>query len=533
MHGLNKLIFKMANSLSLNTLPAIALLLATILFLIHGTESIQSAKRSDFPKDFLFGAATSAVQIEGASSSDGKGPSIWDYYQGNKKVLVLDGSNMFTAIDSYNRYWEDLEHLKNLGGNGHRFSISWSRILPKGSLSGGVNQKAVDHYNYFINRLLEYGITPLVTLYHFDIPEALQDKYGGFLSNSIVNDFKDYAEVCFQKFGDRVKHWITINEPLVVTQLGYDIGLSPPLRCSDRKMCAAGDSAKEPYIVTHNLLLSHTAAARLYKDKYQATQKGEIGITLVGQYYEPSSQSAEDIAAQQRALDFNLGWFVCPLVYGDYPDSMKQIVKGRLPYFSDQEKMLVKGAYDFIGINYYTSLYTKNIPVDLNAAPVSYSRDQFVNTSVRSSTGALIGPRAEGFADLYVYPQGLQGVLEYLKNRYKNPKIIITENGVTEKRDDNRPLAQALNDQHRISYIQQHLDHVHYAIQNGVNVKGYFYWSAFDSFEWYGGYTTRYGFYYIDYKQNLKRIPKASVAWFQHFMNGSSAQQCKAKTGGH
>ncbi|EEF51820.1 beta-glucosidase, putative [Ricinus communis] len=456
------------NSVSLNLLQIAAFsLLSCFYALEHGIpvkvepqialraeDEEHTVKRSDFSNDFLFGASTAALQIEGSTKSEGRRPSIWDTFLEKHQAKVIDGSNVNTAIDSYKRYREDLEHLKNLGVNAYRFSISWTRIFPGGSLSGGVNQQGIDHYNKLINILMEYGIKPLVTLYHFDLPQALEEKYGGFLNSSILNDFKDYCDICFETFGDRVKTWITINEPLMIAQLGYDIGIAPPGRCSKRADCAAGNSSTEPYIVTHNLLLSHAAAAKLYKEKYQAKQGGEIGISLVGKYFEPFSESVDDKTAQERALDFELGWYIEPLVYGDYPSVMRELVKDRLPTFTKQERKLVKDSFDFIGINYYTSNYAKSIPIDPNAAPTSYTYDQFVD--------------ATGYTDIYVYPEGLQKVLEFIKQKYQNPKIYITENGVTEKRDDSRGLIEALDDQHRISYIQQHLYRVHKAIKTSL-----------------------------------------------------------------
>ncbi|KAG8638711.1 beta-glucosidase 24 isoform X3 [Manihot esculenta] len=482
-----------------------------------------SIRRTNFPSDFLFGASTAALQIEGSTKSEGRARSIWDTYLENHRDKVIDGSNMDTAIDSYKRYKEDMEHLKNLGVDAYRFSISWTRILPDGTLSGGVNQEAIDHYNKMIDMLIEYGIKPFATLFHFDSPQALDEKYGGFLSSSIVGDFQDYSEVCFRTFGDRVKNWITINEPLMIAQLGYDLGIAPPGRCSGRANCEAGNSSTEPYIVSHNLLLAHAAAARLYKNKYQAKQGGEIGISLVGQYYEPYSESLDDKAAQERALDFQLGWYMEPLVYGDYPNIMRELVKDRLPIFTEHEKKLVKDSFDFIGINYYTSIYAKAIPIDPNATHTSYTDDQFIYATAESKDGELIGPKFEGM-NIYVYPEGLQKVLELIKEKYQSPKIYITENGITEARNDNRGLVEALDDLHRIEYIQRHLYRVHKAIKNGVNVRGYFYWSLFDSFEWLGGYTIRFGLYYIDYKDNLKRIPKVSSMWYHHFLQGGRKQ---------
>ncbi|KAL5545021.1 hypothetical protein UlMin_008805 [Ulmus minor] len=475
-------------------------------------------KRSDFPSEFVFGAATAAPQIEGATNQYGKGPSIWDEFAAENPGKIADFSkNKLRGIKSYERYKSDIEYLKRLGVDSYRFSISWPRILPSGSLSGGINQEGINHYNNVIDELVKHGIKPFVTLLHFDLPQELQDKYGGFLSSSIVKDFKDYAKICFKAFGDRVKNWITINEPLIVAQMGYDLGVAAPGRCSAPFIagpCNAGNSSIEPYIVTHNVLLAHAAAVKLYRLRYQQSQRGEIGISHVGKYLESYSESPEDKAAAKRVLDFELGWFMEPLVYGDYPESMKNLVKERLPSFSKKEKELIKGSFDFIGINYYTSRYARasNISMDLR-----YSNDPLA-TQETEKEGIPIGPKAEGSSFLYVYPEGLQKLLWVIKERYQSPKIYITENGVTEVNQSNRTLDQALRDPHRTIFILRHLYRVREAIKLGVNVKGYFYWALFDDFEWGDGYTIRFGLYHIDYQDNLKRIPKESAKWLPTFL---------------
>ncbi|XVF54652.1 hypothetical protein PTKIN_Ptkin05aG0198500 [Pterospermum kingtungense] len=273
-------------------------------------EEFLDVKRSDFPCDFVLGTSTAAAQIEGSTKSGGRGSSIWDQYVRKFPERIVDKSYQSIAIDSYKRYKEDALVLRDLGVDAYRFSIPWTRILPNGTLSGGINQEGIDHYNSLIDVLVKHGIKPYVTLLHFDSPEALENKYGGFLNRSIVRDFKNYAEICFRSFGDRVKHWVTINEPMIMAKFGYDMGIAPPGRCSNRIMCPAGNSATEPYIAGHNLLLAHAVVARLYKNKYQAAQGGQIGISHVGQYYEPYTNSLFDRIASKRAMDFELGWSV-------------------------------------------------------------------------------------------------------------------------------------------------------------------------------------------------------------------------------
>ncbi|WZY87573.1 hypothetical protein YC2023_044308 [Brassica napus] len=258
--------------------------------------SIPILRRSDFPEDFIFGSATSAYQCEGAAHEDGRGPSIWDTFSENFPEKILDGSNGSIADNSYNLYKEDVNLLHQIGFHAYRFSISWSRILPRGDLKGGINQAGIDYYNNLINQLLSKGMKPFVTIFHWDLPEALEHAYGGFLGAEIVNDFRDYAELCFQKFGDRVKHWVTVNEPFTVVRDGYIIGHKAPGRCSSftNPNCTGGDGATEPYIVGHNFLLAHGAAVKIYRERYQAIQKGKIGIALNTEWHYPYSDSYAD-----------------------------------------------------------------------------------------------------------------------------------------------------------------------------------------------------------------------------------------------
>ncbi|GMP41898.1 hypothetical protein CsSME_00011840 [Camellia sinensis var. sinensis] len=228
---------------------------------------ISSFNRTSFPDGFVFGAASSAYQFEGAAKEGGKGPNIWDTFTHEFPGKISNGSTGDVADDFYHRYKEDVKVLKFIGLDGFRMSISWARVLPRGKLSGGVNKEGIAFYNNVINDLLSKGIQPFITIFHWDLPQALEDEYGGFLSPHIVNDFRDFAELCFKEFGDRVKHWITMNEPWSYSYGGYDAGLLAPGRCSAfMAFCPKGNSGTEPYIVTHNLLLSHAAAVKLYKE---------------------------------------------------------------------------------------------------------------------------------------------------------------------------------------------------------------------------------------------------------------------------
>lgn len=412
------------------------------------------------------------------------------------------------ADDSYHRYKEDVGIMKDIGFDAYRFSISWSRLLPRGNLSGGVNPEGITYYNNLINELLSNGLKPFVTLFHWDLPQALDDAYGGFLNPQIVNDFIEYAELCYREFGDRVKHWITLNEPLTFTVLGYAYGSSPPGRCSN---CAGGDSGTEPYVVAHHQILAHAAAVNVYRDKYQPSQKGEIGIALNSPWIVPLTQSTADNDAASRALAFTYGWFMEPLNSGSYPAEMVTHIRERLPQFSSKQSSMVKGSFDFIGINYYTANYVSDVPCQTQQ--LSYSTDPcLIFTSERN--GIPIGPKAASDW-LFIYPQGIQDLLLYTKNKFNNPVIYITENGVDEL--NNGKLS--LEDDMRIDFYNSHLSFVQSAIMNGVNVRGYFAWSLLDNFEWGDGYTVRFGIVHVDYEDGLKRYPKNSAKWFKKFLH--------------
>ncbi|XP_072093532.1 beta-glucosidase 12 isoform X1 [Arachis hypogaea] len=483
-----------------------------------GISSSASLNRASFPHGFIFGTASSSYQYEGAAAVGGRTPSIWDTFAHNFPGKIDDRSNGDVAIDEYHRYkQEDVMIMKDMNMDAYRFSISWSRILPKGRLSGGVNKEGINYYNNLINELLAKDIQPFATLFHWDLPQILEDEYGGFLSPNIVKDFKEYAEVCFKEFGDRVKNWITFNEPWSFSKHGYADGVGAPLRCSSWQNlnCSGGDSATEPYIVSHHQLLAHAAAFNIYKTKYQAAQKGLIGITLVCHWMVPLYDTELDHHAAQRAIDFMFGWFMEPLTTGEYPSSMRSLVGSRLPKFSIHQSNLVRGSFDFIGLNYYTANYATDAPQLRDANP-SFMTDFLVNLTTKRN-GKPIGPKA--FSNwLFVYPQGILELLLYTKAKYNNPMIYITENGIDEFNDPTLSLDEALNDTNRIDYYFSHLYNIQTAIKDGVNVKGYFAWSLIDNFEWIKGYTSRFGIYFADYKNGLKRYPKKSAIWFKDFL---------------
>ncbi|XP_062026444.1 beta-glucosidase 44-like [Rosa rugosa] len=468
--------------------------------------------RAGFPKGFVFGTATSAYQVEGMANKEGRGPSIWDTFvkiPGN----IANNDTADVTVDQYHRYKEDIDIMKNLNFDAYRFSISWSRIFPDGT--GKVNWKGVAYYNRLINYLLKRGITPYANLYHYDLPLALEQKYLGLLSDKVVKDFADYAEFCFKTFGDRVKNWMTFNEPRVVAAAGYDIGLNPPARCSKAYgNCTAGNSGTEPYIAAHHLILSHAAAVQRYREKYQKTQKGRIGIVLDFHWYEPLTRSKADRYAAQRARDFHVGWFIHPIVYGEYPKTIQNIVGNRLPKFTKEEVKMVKGSMDFVGINQYAAYYIYD-PHQNKTKPnaLGYQNDWNAGFAFEKN-GVPIGPRAYS-SWLYQVPWGMYKCVTYIKEHYGNPPVILSENGMDNP--GNQTLPKALHDTNRINFYRSYLEQLKKAVDEGANVVGYFAWSLLDNFEWRSGFTSRFGIVYVDFT-TLKRYPKMSAYWFKKLL---------------
>ncbi|KAI3920540.1 hypothetical protein MKW92_000180 [Papaver armeniacum] len=329
-----------------------------------------------------------------------------------------DKSTGDIAIDQYHRYKEDVQLMVDTGLEAYRFSISWPRLIPNGR--GPVNPKGLDYYNNLINELISHGIQAHVTLFHYDLPQPLEDEYGGWLSRKIVKDFTAFAEICFKEFGDRVSTWTTINEPNVFVMGAYDLGFLPPQRCSSPfgifNCTNGGDSTTEPYLVAHNCILAHASVARLYKNKYQESTSSSYGLS-------PQTNSVEDVAATQRANDFYMGWFAAPLVFGEYPEIMKRNAGSRLPSFTPYEAKLVKGSCDFFGLNHYASSNVKDNPESLKIQQRDISMDMAVSlyvTNWSASKGSVLPDQVrkqyiDVLYEIFVFPvtpSGLQGVLE-------------------------------------------------------------------------------------------------------------------------
>nr|KYP58201.1 Beta-glucosidase 6 [Cajanus cajan] len=498
------------------------LFISSLTAISHGLDETPS-----FPNYFLFGTASSSYQYEGAYLSDGKGMSNWDVFT-HKPGSIDDGSNGDVAVDQYHRYLEDIDLMKAIKVNSYRFSISWARILPAEGRFGEVNLAGINYYNKLINALLLKGIQPFVTLFHFDIPQELEDRYGAWLSPQSQEDFKFFADICFKYLGDRVKYWVTFNEPNYIVPLAYRIGIFPPCRCSSKfGDCNEGDSEKEPFVAAHNMILSHAAVVDMYRNKYQTEQGGKIGIVLHCDWFEPLSNSTEDKLATERAQSFNIKWILDPILFGKYPKEMEMILGTILPKFSSNDKAKLRRGLDFIGINHYASYYVRDCISTVCESGQGVTRTEGLYQQTSLKNGVPIGELTP--CDwLNVYPQGMKKILIYLKDRYNNTPMFITENGYGNLNDPDLTEEEYLNDFKRIEYMSGHLDNLMAAIREGADVRGYFAWSLLDNFEWKFGFSLRFGLHHVDFA-TLKKTPKSSASWYKHFIEKYTTESIVAE----
>lgn len=432
----------------------------------------------------------------------------------------MDGTTPNTTINEYERWEETVELLKMTGANAYRFSIAWSRLIPKAIKGSRVNPKAVKHYNDLINKLLENNITPMVTLFHYDAPQVLVDTYGSVLNTQrFSEDFTYFADVAFRTFGDRVKHWTTFNEPTSSCLLGYGVGMHAP---GYGIMHFHLNFAWQLMRCGHSLLIAHSKAVQLFRQKYQPVQNGFITMVCNIQWGEPITQDPKNIEAAQMYIDFSYGWFADAIHFGDYPESFKKHFNffGLLPKFSAEEKQLLKRSYDYVGINQYTTAYVGSSgfkvpfkdPDMIPANPIS----PFVAFH-NNLKGEFIGNGKAASTWLFSVPWGMTRSLEYIQKRYENPDIYIMENGFSVPEENHLPIYEVVHDVQRIYFFQDYLNAMQLAIKNSkAKIRGYIAWTLTDNFEWNSGFTTPFGVTKMDLKTG-KRYVKDSAYYLKNY----------------
>ncbi|XP_077295390.1 myrosinase 1-like [Arctopsyche grandis] len=481
---------------------AFANFVALLCFLTTSIFTVKGEVRR-FPDTISFGVATASYQIEGAWNVSDKGESIWDRFT-HTTGLIEDGSNADVACDSYHQHKRDVEMLKELGVDYYRFSISWTRILPDG-FSNRLSQDGIAYYDTLINDLLAANITPYVTIYHWDHPQCLQD-LGGWANPMMVDYYTDFAEVAFEAFGDRVKHWLTFNEPFVICNQWNGMTAKTP---------SVGMSGIADYLCGHNLLKAHAKTYHLYDDVYRPTQKGRIGWTLSTHHYEAASRSPADREAAERAMQFELGWFGHPVFSseGDYSQILKDRVnqksseqgypRSRLPEFTSEEVAYLKGTCDFFGLNHYTTYLVRMPTMALKSSKAGFEDDLGVEK--------FVDPSWPSSAWVKVVPWGFRNLLNWIRNSYNSPEIIVFENGFPDQGDK--------DDVGRINYYNGYMNALLDAMEDGCNVTAYTAWSLMDNFEWSMGYTKKFGLYHVDFNDPMRtRMPKASTMYYKSIL---------------
>jgi len=452
---------------------------------LHRTMNQHKLTRSDFPVDFRWGCSTSSYQIEGAIHEDGRGESIWDRFCATPG-RIRDGSSGAVACDHYHRWPADLDLARGLGVNAYRFSIAWPRILPVGR-GAAPNVQGLDFYSRLVDGMLERGLEPWATLYHWDLPQALQDE-GGWAARSTVEAFVDYVDVVTRRLGDRVKHWITHNEPWCTAFLGHDQGNHAP----------GVKDFKTSLQVCHHLLVSHGLALPVIRANAPAAK---AGITLSLHPIEPSSASQADLAAARRHDGLRNRWFLDPLYGRGYPADVLALLGADAPTLHHGDLSIIARATDFLGVNYYFPEVVADAPGAGAMAARVVEREGVERT-------------AFGWE---VSPQGIVTLLERVHREWAAAPIYLTENGSTF--DDVVEADGSVHDEQRRSYLERHLAAALEARRRGVPLEGYFAWSLLDNFEWAEGYVRRFGLTYVDYATQ-RRTLKASGRWYARFLHG-------------
>ena len=431
-----------------------------------------------FPEDFTWGTATASYQIEGAAQEDGRGVSIWDTFA-HTPGKTRNGDSGDVACDHYHRTREDIQLMKALNISAYRFSIAWPRIFPQGR--GSLNEAGLDFYNRLVDDLLDAGITPYVTLYHWDLPQALEDE-GGWLRRNIADDFVAYADTVSAALGDRVKHWITFNEPWCIAWLGYMIGEhAPGLR---------SDNPAQALAATHNVYRAHGLSVPVIR---RNSPDAQVGITLNLSPANPATDKPDDMEATVFYDGWFNRWYLDPLYRGQYPADLLAAYSAFMPEIQPGDLETMAAPLDFLGVNYYTRAV-----IEANGNPLMPFR-QVAQEGEHTEMG------------WEVYPRALYTLLKRIQSDYNPPSIHITENGAAF--NDVLTPEGRIHDERRTAYFQSHLEAVQHAVDDGVPVNGYFAWSLMDNFEWSHGYSKRFGLYYVDYATQ-NRYLKDSGAYY-------------------
>ncbi|XP_050673111.1 myrosinase 1-like [Leptidea sinapis] len=467
--------------------------------------AVSTSAYNDFPPYFKFGASSSAYQVEGAWNEDGKTASIWDNFVHKIPSPIAENATGDVAADSYHLWKEDVRIASELGLNFYRFSISWPRLLPNG-FSNEINEAGVEYYNNLINGLLEAGIEPVVTLYHWDLPTILQE-LGGWANPLIADWFADYSRVVFSLFADRVKTWITINEPIVICEVTYGLGVAPPSVVEDKF---------SPYICNKNVLLAHAKAYRVYDREFRRLYGGRLSISNHIVWYEPLTPADESLAELTRQ---NAAGRYAHAIFsrqGGWPPEIEQLLLeisiregyrySRLPRFTQAEKKLIRGTADFFGLNYYTARKVRYAQPGEDIGPWFTNGYKDANAVLEIPSDAVLSASSA----LAIYPKGIRSLLCWIQKSYGNVPIWITENGFPGSELE-------LNDFNRIKYIKDHLEQVSLAMNvDGVNVIGYTFWSLTDNMEWNDGYRTKFGLYQIDFNDpERNRVARLSAQFYK------------------
>ncbi|XP_041977129.1 myrosinase 1-like [Aricia agestis] len=482
-----------------------------IIFVVGSVWSHKNVSELKFPPWFKFGAATAAYQIEGGWNISDKSPSIWDVFTHESPGMISDGGAGDEACDSYRLWREDVKIVADLGLDFYRFSISWPRLLPSG-FPDRISSAGRRYYSELIDGLLAAGVEPVVTVYHWDLPQSLQD-LGGWTNPLISDWFADYARVVFSLYADRVKTWITINEPVIYCDASYTMGVAPKVQSPEIGL----------YLCKKHALIAHAKAWRIYDKEFKPKYHGKVSLSNLIMWFEPDDDGEEEVA--ELARQYGGGMYSHPIYSkeGGWPPAIEQLIakrsleqgypRSRLPAFTEHEIQLTRGTYDFYGLNYYTARLTRRARSGERIGIWPFSGISELNITF---TTRPEWKKAPPFW-FYIYPEGLRHLMTWLRDQYGDMEFFITETGVSDY--DGR-----LHDVDRVEYYQKHLEQVLLSIhEDHVNVTGFTAWTLMDDFEWIDGYRSKFGLYAVDFSdQQRRRTPRTSAVYYRNVVHTGS-----------